>query len=87
MLSCVLAVYTCSATLVDTVSTLALVTVSPYSGVSVNLAVTYMSPVPGSSTVTVDSRVVRAVCLCLLYICNVAADGSESPFAHSTVCP
>mmetsp|Transcript_1192 Transcript_1192/g.3372 ORF Transcript_1192/g.3372 Transcript_1192/m.3372 type:complete len:165 (+) Transcript_1192:188-682(+) len=49
----------CIATLVDSVSTVALVTEINESGVSVNLAVTYMKPVPGGADVTVDAQVVR----------------------------
>jgi acyl-coenzyme A thioesterase 13 len=48
------------ATLVDTITTAALVTVSPHTGVSVNLSVTYLSPVPGGSDVEIEARVVRA---------------------------
>ncbi|PNH09078.1 Acyl-coenzyme A thioesterase 13 [Tetrabaena socialis] len=38
----------CTATLVDTVSTAALLTASPHTGVSVNLAINYVAPMPGS---------------------------------------
>ncbi|EFJ43851.1 hypothetical protein VOLCADRAFT_36389, partial [Volvox carteri f. nagariensis] len=63
-----------TATLVDTISTAALLTVSPHSGVSVHLAVTYLAPMPGggggggstaiataaeAETVVIDARVVR----------------------------
>mmetsp|Transcript_38618 Transcript_38618/g.85934 ORF Transcript_38618/g.85934 Transcript_38618/m.85934 type:complete len:189 (+) Transcript_38618:109-675(+) len=50
----------CIATLVDTVSTAALVTVSDQTGVSVNLATTYLLPVPCGVEVVVDARVVRS---------------------------
>ncbi|GLC50518.1 hypothetical protein PLESTB_000388500 [Pleodorina starrii] len=39
-----------TATLVDTISTAALLTTCPHSGVSVHLAVTYLAPMPGSRT-------------------------------------
>lgn len=44
----------------DTISTAALVTVSPYTGVSVNLATTYLSPVPGGSEVDIVAEVVKS---------------------------
>ncbi|GIL75904.1 hypothetical protein Vretimale_5594 [Volvox reticuliferus] len=48
-----------AATLVDTISTAALLTRSPHSGVSVHLAVTYLAPMPGGEEVVVDARVTR----------------------------
>ncbi|GFR47180.1 hypothetical protein Agub_g8771 [Astrephomene gubernaculifera] len=50
-----------AATIVDTVSTAALLTASPHTGVSVNLAVTYLAPMPGGpgEVVIVDARVAR----------------------------
>ncbi|GIL44579.1 hypothetical protein Vafri_2108 [Volvox africanus] len=48
-----------AATLVDTISTAALLTRSPHSGVSVHLAVTYLAPMPGGEEVVVDARITR----------------------------
>ena len=47
--------------MVDTITTGALVTVCPYPSVSVNLNVSYLSPVKGDSTVEIDARVVSYV--------------------------
>ncbi|MEW5301042.1 MAG: hypothetical protein WDW36_003925 [Sanguina aurantia] len=49
----------CTATLADVVSTVALTTSTELSGVSVNLAVTYLSPMPGGQEVIVDAQVVK----------------------------
>ncbi|GAX79485.1 hypothetical protein CEUSTIGMA_g6926.t1 [Chlamydomonas eustigma] len=50
----------CIATLVDTVGTAALITVSDRSGVSVNIAVTYLLPSPSGQNVTVEARVIKS---------------------------
>jgi hypothetical protein len=52
MLACLLA-----ATLVDTVTSAALVTVSKRSGVSLSLSVDYLSPGTGGAEVEIDARV------------------------------
>lgn len=52
----------CTATLVDTVGSAALVTVSQKSGVSLNISVTYLSAMPAGEDVEVDARVVRVGC-------------------------
>lgn len=49
----------CIATLVDVVSTAALVTQSDHPGVSVNIDVAYMSPGPAGEEVQVDATVVK----------------------------
>ena len=49
----------CIATLVDVVSTAALVTQSDHPGVSVNIDVAYMSPGPAGDEVQVDARVTK----------------------------
>ncbi|KAG2493276.1 hypothetical protein HYH03_008413 [Edaphochlamys debaryana] len=51
----------CTATLVDTVSTAALLTASPHSGVSVGLSVNYLAPMPGgpNEAVLIDAKVVK----------------------------
>mmetsp|Transcript_6413 Transcript_6413/g.15984 ORF Transcript_6413/g.15984 Transcript_6413/m.15984 type:complete len:164 (-) Transcript_6413:956-1447(-) len=49
----------CVATLVDVVSTAALVTVSAAPGVSVDLGVSFMSPGPSGQEVEVDAEVLR----------------------------
>lgn len=48
-----------TATLADTISTAALLTTTPRSGVSVTLSVSYVSPMPGGEVVVVDSRVTK----------------------------
>lgn len=50
----------CTASLVDVVSTAALLTTSPHSGVSVHLAVTYHAAMPCTCTTTSDDRGVTA---------------------------
>ncbi|GAB4820774.1 hypothetical protein N2152v2_007820 [Parachlorella kessleri] len=49
----------CMATLVDTVGSAALVTVSERSGMSLNINVNYLSPVPVGGTVVVEAEVVK----------------------------
>lgn len=49
----------CTATLIDTVGSAALITVSTRSGVSLNISTTYLSAMPAGEDVEVDARVVR----------------------------
>ena len=49
----------CVATLVDVVSTVALLTVSPDPGVSVNIGCNYVTPCPCGTDVEVDARVTK----------------------------
>jgi len=49
----------CVATLVDVISTAALVTVSDSPGVSADLSVSYLRPGPGGEDVDVDARVLK----------------------------
>lgn len=49
----------CVATLVDVVSTVALLTVSQDPGVSVNIGTNYITPGPGGADVEVDARVTK----------------------------
>ncbi|KAJ9527155.1 hypothetical protein QJQ45_025391, partial [Haematococcus lacustris] len=65
----------CIATLVDTVTTTALATVSQALGVSVNLAVTYMSPVPGGQPLEVKATVVRAGRQLATIECDIMSGG------------
>ena len=49
----------CTATLIDTVGSAALITVSTRSGVSLNISTTYLSAMPAGENVEVDARVIR----------------------------
>ncbi|KAK9812786.1 hypothetical protein WJX72_003675 [[Myrmecia] bisecta] len=49
----------CIATLVDTVGSAALVTQSTRSGVSLNISVDYLSPMPSGEDCEIDARVVK----------------------------
>ena len=50
----------CVATLVDVVSTAALVTVSDYSGVTLELSASYLNPCHGGDVAEVEARVLKA---------------------------
>ncbi|KAL6765179.1 HotDog domain-containing protein [Haematococcus lacustris] len=83
----------CIATLVDTVTTTALATVSQALGVSVNLAVTYMSPVPGGQPLEVKATVVRAGRQLATIECDImsggklCAKGLHTKFLHQVPAP
>jgi acyl-coenzyme A thioesterase 13 len=49
----------CIATLVDTVSTAALITASDQTGVSISLSCTYLSPAPLGRALLIDARLVK----------------------------
>lgn len=49
----------CTATLIDTVGSAALITVSTRSGVSLNISTTYLAAMPAGEDVEIDARVVR----------------------------
>lgn len=49
-----------TATLVDDVSSGAVVSVSPHGGVSVSMSMTYLSPTPGHQDCVIDAKVVKA---------------------------
>lgn len=49
-----------SATLVDDVSSGAIVSVSPHGGVSVSMSMTYLSPTPGNQDCEIDARVIKS---------------------------
>lgn len=53
----------CTATLIDTVGSAALVTVSKRSGVSLNISTTYLAAMPEGEEVEIDARVVRVSAL------------------------
>ena len=66
----------CIATLVDVVSTAALVTQSDHPGVSVNIDVAYMSPGPAGDEVQVDARVTKVgVNLAFMEVLIKSGDG------------
>ena len=66
----------CIATLVDVVSTAALVTQSDHPGVSVNIDVACVSPGPAGEEVQVDARVVKVgVNLAFMEVTITAGDG------------
>ena len=66
----------CIATLVDVVSTAALVTQSDHPGVSVNIDVAYMSPGPAGDEVQVDARVTKVgVNLAFMEVLITSGDG------------
>ena len=66
----------CIATLVDVVSTAALVTQSDHPGVSVNIDVAYMSPGPAGEEVQVDATVVKVGAnLAFMEVLITSADG------------
>jgi acyl-coenzyme A thioesterase PaaI-like protein len=48
-----------AATLVDTVGTAALLTVGKKSGVSLNININYLNPMPAGEDVEVDARVIK----------------------------
>lgn len=50
----------CIATIVDTVGTLAILTTGSRSGVSVNISVNYLSPMPGGKEAEIEATVVKA---------------------------
>ena len=49
-----------SATLVDDVSSGAILSVSPHGGVSVSMSLTYLSPTPGNQDCQIDARVIKS---------------------------
>ena len=72
----------CVATLVDVVTTAALVTVSDYSGVTLELSASYLNPCAAGDVAEVEARVLKAGGAVAVLSCVITARKSGRAVAH-----